>query len=145
MLTAHQEGHKNNSASKGMKQFFVTYKSTRTFCPLIVFFLEFLQSWTKKHFKSNFCIQLWSLTKKLCYKWHMFTLPHYLKPVSGVQKVENGERWRGEGTRQKKGRGTSLTPPPHYLFSQPLIFELSSPSEHLKQAALYKYTSLSQT
>lgn len=46
----------------------------------------------------------------------MFTLPHYLKPVSGVQKVENGKKWRGEGTRQKKGRGTSLPPPPHYLF-----------------------------
>ena len=51
------------------------------------------------------------------------TLPHYLQPVRGVHIVDNGKKWRGEGERPKKGRGTSLPPPPHYVFSQPLFFE----------------------
>ena len=105
--------------------------------------MKFLQSWTKKHFKSNFCIRLWSLTTNLCYK--CLPYPHYLKPVSGIQIVENGKKWRGEGTRQRKEEGPLYTHPLIICFSQPLIFELSPPSECLEQAALSYYTYLNWT
>lgn len=65
--------------------------------------------------------------------------PHYLKPVSGIQMVENGEKWRREGTRQRKEERPLYPHPLVICFSQPLIFELSPPSECLEQAAISYY------